>query len=185
MCRFESDSRAIFGPSPSGVTVRRTKYIQLLLAAHARVPFTSRLFFKFQSALTRDILSIQKAFPSTPFLFLYRNAVENMVSNFRNGIPSGPCLRSKLHPPFEVTAILSTAATSPPEVYCAVWIAHLRQFALKAMDAAQPGTGAVLNYSTLPASFIDVIEQHYHVPVSPYELDRVLHIATQYSKSRG
>ena len=42
----------------------------------ARVPGTTHLFFKFQSAVSRRLEVVTAAFPTTPWLFFYRNAVE-------------------------------------------------------------------------------------------------------------
>ncbi len=51
---------------------------------------TTHLFFKFQSSMTAHIDLIQEAFPQVPWIFVYRDPVHVMVSNFsdrdrRNG----------------------------------------------------------------------------------------------------
>jgi hypothetical protein len=43
----------------------------------------SPTYFKFQSAMTFSILPITAAYPSVPFLFVYRDPVQVMVSHFK------------------------------------------------------------------------------------------------------
>ena len=156
----------------------------------ARVPSAGGIFFKFQSMLTRNILDIQQAFPTVPWVFLYRNAVENMVSNLRGSGTGGPCLRYQENPPPELLDILPAAKTATPERYCAAYIAHLRQFAMLALGRAglSPktgrSTGAVLNYNTLPGSFLGIINDHYGITLADSEVERINAIATLYSKAR-
>jgi hypothetical protein len=55
------------------------RYLRLLFRAMARVPGTEHLFFKFQSMVSRQMDIVVEAFPDTPWLFFYRNAVEVCV----------------------------------------------------------------------------------------------------------
>jgi hypothetical protein len=57
------------------------KYLRLLFRAMARVPGTHHMFFKFQSAISRQMDIVIEAFPTTPWLFFYRNAVEVRVAS--------------------------------------------------------------------------------------------------------
>jgi len=43
----------------------------------------SPTFFKFQSVLTFSLPEIRKAYPSVPWIFVYRNPVQVMVSHFK------------------------------------------------------------------------------------------------------
>lgn len=55
-----------------------------MFRALARVPGTARMFFKFQRYPLREIELLQSAAPATPWVYLYRNAVEVLVFNFRS-----------------------------------------------------------------------------------------------------
>ena len=65
-------------------------------------PAEERLFFKIQSAGTRSLKVFQHAFPDVPFLFVYRDSVQVMMSLMTLG---QNCLRTRPSPPSSVLQI--------------------------------------------------------------------------------
>jgi hypothetical protein len=60
-----------------------------------------RVFFKFQSIGTRSIRVFQQAFPTTPWMFVYRDPVQVMMSYLSEGTDgrNANCVRPQRHPP--------------------------------------------------------------------------------------
>jgi hypothetical protein len=59
-----------------------------------------RVFFKFQSIGTRSIKVFQQAFPTTPWMFVYRDPVQVMMSYLSEGDGhNANCVRPQRHPP--------------------------------------------------------------------------------------
>ena len=116
------------------------------------------LFIKHRSSVAPLIGSFRASFPSTPWLFMFRDGVEVMMSLLRNAplIPASgepgaplvvdntanvlrmsPCLRargSSRITPFVLTTIGASSpkdsASTPAEKFCAVAVAELVSFAL-------------------------------------------------------
>jgi hypothetical protein len=72
---------------PSDMTIIRNL---ILLTSRARNPGQQVSFFKFMSWNSVFIKLIMNIFPETPSLFLYRNPVEVLMSNIKNGSPYLP-----------------------------------------------------------------------------------------------
>ncbi len=83
-----------------------------------------KLFFKFQSITTKFIDSILKAFPSTPWVFIYRNPIEVMMSQFKYGLAAANCVNQFKDVPAGVEKILNNQGkkinTLSPEEKCAI-----------------------------------------------------------------
>jgi hypothetical protein len=66
-----------------------------------------RVFFKFQAAAARALPVFTKAFPTTPYLFVYREPVQVIMSHLQNGMEKANCLRSMDSPPASVEHIVA------------------------------------------------------------------------------
>jgi hypothetical protein len=66
-----------------------------------------RVFFKFQAAAARALPVFTKAFPNTPYLFVYREPVQVIMSHLQNGMEKANCLRSMESPPPSVEHIVA------------------------------------------------------------------------------
>lgn len=144
------------------------------------------MFFKIQSAGTKFISVLKVAFPETPWIFVYRDPVEVMMSHL--GIPDiekANCLRSKHHPAPDFLQMISAKGVSLSslsyEEFCAVHLATLCQKALDEFHATT--NGELVNYVDLPNALIDyVIPDHFKVPVSPIEAENIHVVSSTYSK---
>jgi hypothetical protein len=114
----------------------------------------SRLFLKHDSWHAMRLPLIRRTFPSTPWVFLYRDPVEVMVSQARHaGMQTVPGLL-----PREIVGV--DPAGMPPDAYGA---AVLGRTCEAAADAFALGGGLLVNYSELPEAVFSRILPHFGV----------------------
>lgn len=161
----------------------------IYLMSRSNDALEERVFFKFQSATTKNIQVFQKAFPEIPWLFVYRDPVQVMMSHIKDDPDlkgRANCLRSHRSPPDE---IISTAAGHGVKVknlkmeeYCAVHLAAITESAVASLN----DIGIPVNYESLP----DIL----HTTILPRILGRTLteeevsniqKISQNYSKGVG
>lgn len=167
---------------------RRNDILRKLVALMGASPYHDRLFFKFQSITVPNIAVIASAFPATPWIFLYREPVQVMMSHFKRGpaARSAPCLREHRRPRKATADILAMdaadAASVSVEQYCA---AHLAMLCKSALDLPAPHNGLMVDYDSLPGSLVHyILPSHFGVPLDRKEADVMLQTATVYSKRR-
>lgn len=142
-----------------------------------------RVFFKIQSIGSNNIPVFQHAFPNTPWLYIYREPVQVMMSQLEHGDVRANCVQTRRNPPKPVESLLQTRGRSLRELtnveYCAAHLGALTETAAQALDRnAYP-----VNYKDLPAAFYDKI-----LPAIGYHVDadarqRMEDISKVYSKS--
>jgi len=71
-------------------------------------PGRNRLFFKIQSMATKYMSVAMEAFPDTPWVFLYRDPVQIMMSQFKMGERKAICVRQLIDVPKENIAFLKS-----------------------------------------------------------------------------
>jgi hypothetical protein len=152
----------------------------------------TRVFFKIPSAGTRNIDVFTHAFPTTPYLFVYREPVQVIMSHFKDGVETAKCVVQRHTPPSSVvktvqkydTARVGTLAKalSSPD-YCAAHLGSITETAVLHMTPF----GTPINYVDLPASlYTDVLPYILNVPsLTDEQLVRMQAVATVYSKNRG
>ena len=162
----------------------------LYLMGRSNDPQEERLFFKFQSVTTRTLGTFRAAFPTTPWIFLYREPVEVMMSQLRvPQMSKANCVRSRQSSPAVREFIAGTEYGVDEfdlEEFCAIHLATLCEAALRHLEDAE-GLGAAVRYS--PNLVHDLLEDvfpvHFRTPLDGAGKDRVLKIAGTYSKNRG
>mmetsp|Transcript_31125 Transcript_31125/g.100290 ORF Transcript_31125/g.100290 Transcript_31125/m.100290 type:complete len:351 (-) Transcript_31125:252-1304(-) len=173
---------------------RKVDLLRKLFALMGNSPFHTRLYYKFQSITVPSMAPLLLAFPKTPWIFVYREPVQVMMSHFKHGGRTAPCLREHKRPRRETADILETdvaaASRVRPEAYCAAHLAMLCEAALDAADReARRGNAEnalLLNYESLPGALVHyVVPDHFNV--DDYDADdklRMLDVANVYSKRR-
>ena len=168
---------------------RKVDLLQKLIALMGNSPFHQRLYFKFQSITVPQMAPLLVAFPETPWLFVYREPVQVMMSHFKHGAGrNAPCLREHRRPRKATADILqvdvSAASRSSPEDYCAAHLAMLCEKALENHD--NDPNGLLLNYDTLPGALVHyVLPTHFKTrSYSDDDKRRMLDVANVYSKRR-
>ena len=97
------------------------------------------------------------AFPETPWIFLYRDPVEILVSHMRmRGMQAVPGVM-----PDDLYGI-ADGATMPTEEYCA---RVFERICAAVLDHADIGGGRLINYAALPGAVEDEILPHFGIAV--------------------
>jgi len=103
----------------------------------------------------------RRAFPDVPWVFLYRDPVEVLVSQMRQ---RGTQMLPQLFPPRFWG--IEDDASRPDEDYCARVLAAICN---AAADHAELGRGLVINYRDLPDAVLSAIAPHFGLALSKAE----------------
>lgn len=182
----------------------KEKQLQLIrdvVTLMGRSPIHKRLFFKCQSITSTKMQLALEAFPETPWAFIFRQAVQTMMSHLdpRKGGNAAPCLRSKRNPPAQVSSVIEKNVESgkrkaPNEAWCA---AHLNMLCESALDAYENyGTrfdeagnviqrGLLVNYDSLPGFMPKIMLPLFGSTPDNRWLANIKEESSQYSKSRN
>ena len=129
-------------------------------------------FLKFDSWNILDLDLIRSAFPEVPWIFLYRNPVEVIVSHMRQRglqmVPGGSM--ASLLP--DVT--LTQALEMPAEEYCAKILAR---FCNRAVENVSDKNALLVNYDQLPEAVTSIIAEHFGVNFSPNDMRQMNDLA--------
>ena len=150
------------------------------------------VFFKFQSSTTKYLPTFQQAFPTTPWMFIYRDPVQVMMSHFKdsNDLSKAICTRTRKHPPADVRQIAEnhdnwSPSTLKYENYCAIHLAAITDAAVRALQTNP--MGIPINYDQLPTILWEQVlpKQILGRELTTSEITNMERISTQYSKGRG
>jgi hypothetical protein len=123
----------------------------------------TRLFLKLDCWHSRDLPLFRRAFPGTPWVFLYREPIEVMVSQTRRrGVQMAP----SLVPPSVFGIDLPDGV--PNDDYCARVLAAVCEGAVRHYA---DGGGRLVNYRQLPQALFTEILPHFGIAVSEAEAD--------------
>lgn len=119
---------------------------------------------------------IERAFPDVPWLFLYRNPLEVLVSNLAQRAASTiPGVASHGVPGVDLLAALSM----PSDRYMALILQHYMRTALQHQSSPR---GLYVNYADLPATALPAILGHFGMAPQPAEIERMLAKAERNAK---
>jgi gluconate kinase len=135
-----------------------------------------RLFIKFDAWSVLDLPLIQRAFPDTPWIFLYRNPVEVIVSQLkRRGAHMIPgVLESEL---FGMTH--AEVITTRPEEYGARVLKKICEAALQ----PQARAGRFINYNQLPEAIWSSILDFFRVDSTAADRESLQRVAQVNAKN--
>ena len=165
------------------------RLLRMAILAMGRSHIHDHFFIKFSSSLVVHMDLVIKAFPETPWVFIYRDPVEVMVSNFMRGKGNGPCVRAKSKAPEAVQEILGTdrkgASKVSDEEYCAAHLTMLCQAALREVEA-EGSKGQAVPYESLVEDMLKVVVPgHFGVSMNKEETARMMEQSELYSKARA
>ena len=128
------------------------------------------LFIKFDSWHMLDLALIRRAFPAVPWIFLYRDPVEVMVSHMnRRGSQMVPGIVS----PLQYGIDPAEGMAMPPQEYCAQVLEVICQAALQ---HCHDGTARLVNYAQLPQALDDVVMPHFGLACTAAERARMAEV---------
>ena len=153
-------------------------------------PSEEHVFLKIQSIGTRFIDVFTEAFPETPYIFVYRDPVQVMMSHLDHAhMEQSNCVRPRSNPPKIVVDLVEQHGRSVTDLsheeYCAAHLATLCDSALAEMKNADDGLGLPVNYKDLPGKLYEIIPNHFGVAIGDDEKDRIAEVSGMYSKGRG
>jgi hypothetical protein len=150
----------------------------------------NNVFFKIQSVGTRNIKTFTTAFPTTPYLMVYREPVQVMMSHLKgNNLRNANCVRGRRKPPLSVVKAVKkytpeiSANEIRPEDYCAAHLASITE----TMVNDHTDFGVPINYGILTDTlYNDILPYWLNIPrLSSTQLATVQGVAAVYSKNRG
>jgi len=151
----------------------------------------THVFFKIQSLGTLYLPVFLEAFPDTPWIFVFREPVQVLMSHFKGGprhTSRAKCAQHYARPPAIVQDRLRShdAATRPSyEEFCAAHFATLTETALKHLQAPN-SRGMAVEYSQLPdIMWTTILPKIWEIPITTDTLAFMKETAVQYSKGRG
>jgi hypothetical protein len=158
-----------------GVTdEQRIAWLRGLVSAlgQPRNPGEKNLFIKLDSWHTLELPSIRRAFPRVPWVFLYRDPVEVLISHLRQ---RGAQMVPGVLDPASVGLDLAAAREMPAEDYVACVLARICTSALNEQE--QTGSGMLVNYHELPGAVVGKLSAHFGVAWSAENQERMMAVA--------
>jgi len=149
-------------------------------------PQEERVFFKFQSITSKAIPTFQMAFPQVPWMYVYRDPVQVMMSHVKDDpkMKKAICTRSRNFPPKEIKAIAKRhgrqdAKKLTPSEYCAAHLAMLTESAANALD----DMAIPVAYDQLPSMMWEnIMPKILGRALTKIEIDNLENISKSYSK---
>mmetsp|Transcript_6077 Transcript_6077/g.6608 ORF Transcript_6077/g.6608 Transcript_6077/m.6608 type:complete len:442 (-) Transcript_6077:360-1685(-) len=147
------------------------------------------LFFKIQSIGTKYIDVALEAFPDTPWIFIYREPVQVMMSQLSMGANRANCVRQLRDVPDHVLKYIKKIGMDFDDLdnvdKCAVHLGLLCESAYVALSE-DSSYGVAVNYEDIVNKLIStVIPDHFDVEMTDERSENILAVSSRYSKGRG
>ncbi len=136
----------------------------------------TRYFIKFDSMTVLALPFIRRVFPEVPWIFLYRDPEEVLMSQLRDPAPA-------MSPGFviDVRALeipMEEVLSMPVEEYAARVMGRLCDCAIRGMDQL----GIPVNYKTLPDAVWGMVASHFHTVISDKDLGKMRELINRDAK---
>jgi len=152
-------------------------------------PKEKEMFFKVQSIGSRYMDVILKAFPETPWIFVYRDPVQTVMSQMKKGVRHANCVRQLRNIPASkmefLTSIDRKLNSLNPAEKCALHLSLLCDAAVEAIDVSN-GMGFAVNYEDITNKLIStVFPDHFKLEMTEERRERIIEISGHYSKGKA
>lgn len=181
----------MLGAAPGHVSISETSVLDSLIQhpfddpeahadalralVHAYGRGAEHFFIKLDSWHTRALPLLRRAFPDTPWIFLYREPVEVLVSQLRlRGAQTVPGIV-----PLEWFGFAPEDAHLPERIF----IARVLERTCRAVLDHGGGDGLLINYAELPGAFFSRILPHFGIVPEPAARDAMEKAGGRYSKA--
>lgn len=150
---------------PAITDEQRSTWVRWLVSAYGqrRDAGQQRYFIKLDSWHTLFLPLLRRAFPATPWIFVYRDPVEVLVSHQRQ---RGPQILPGVMEPELIGLDLQTISQLSLDEYCAIVLERICQ---AAADYVERDPGLLLNYHELPDAIWSRLPAHLGVRYSAAE----------------
>jgi hypothetical protein len=155
------------------------------------------LFFKVSSIGSKKISVMSEAFPDTPWIFVYRDPVQTMMSHLdpakvdvtKNGRIMAVCTRARRDPPQELHDLVEKQgrriADLTDQEFCAAHLASLCESALRELNKSNHHGRSVEYDGLIDKLLDDIIPNHFGVLLDGEARQRVLKVSKTYSKAKN
>eukprot|EP00904_Undaria_pinnatifida_P014159 jgi/Undpi1/9874/HiC_scaffold_28.g12328.m1 len=157
-------------------------WLKVIIAAMSRSAQHDQFYFKFQSS--EDIDAVTSAYPEVPWIFIFREPVEVMMSRLGAQRIGMEGMEKEVAARVEKGMQGNKPKTHKAgrEVTTAQQLSGLCKKAIQAFEA-NPGRGMMVEYPSIPGGIVDtVLPNHYQVEVSSWESERMMNATRTYSK---
>mmetsp|Transcript_2589 Transcript_2589/g.3882 ORF Transcript_2589/g.3882 Transcript_2589/m.3882 type:complete len:454 (+) Transcript_2589:45-1406(+) len=149
----------------------------------------TQLFFKIQSIGSKYIRIFNEAFPETPWIYVYREPVQILMSQLAQGAHRANCVHQLKDVPkhriHELRKHGKNLHDLIPEEKCALHLSLL----LEPVSIAFEEVGMIgrpVNYENLVEKLVDhIIPEHFRILMTNQVRDNIMEISSNYSKGRG
>lgn len=159
-----------------------------------------RVFFKLQATASWHIQDFRIAFPTVPWIFVYREPVEVITSHFKMGEEHANCLKYKNRPAHRYINEVAvryqnnkkTTDNLSIEEFCAVHLTSFTENAVRQLKDSRrlvgshgKAVGHAINYDDLPTIMYEtVLPDLWGVPMNQEHIDNIIDVSMKYEKSR-
>jgi hypothetical protein len=152
--------------SPDATVERRAAWLQWMVSAlgQPRVGGERHYFIKFEPRTTLELPLLRFAFPDVPWVFVYRNPVEVLISLLNE--PS-PLTTPGFIIPDPLGLDLVELMATPPDEYAARMLGRLTEAAVRHHD----GMCTLVNYTQLPEILWSGLDRQFGITLSPEDLE--------------
>jgi len=160
---------------------QRASWLRGLIGAlgQARDTCERHLFVKFDSWSIFDLPLIRRAFPKMPWIFMYRDPVEVMVSQARQ---RGSQMLPGTLDPGALGLDFATATLMPLDEYCARVLGAICEAATRYY---RPGAARLVDYRQLPDAVWSSLAELFGVRYTPEEVESMRGVARFDAKHPG
>ena len=160
--------------TPSATLAQRVEWLRCMVSAlgQPRSGEESRYFIKFDARTTLELPLLRQAFPRVPWVFVYRDPVEVLVSleNSPNAMTT-PGMGENL-----------AGMLAPPEEYAARVLGRLCDAAIAHFPA---GGGLLVNYNQIPDIVCRALPAHFGIDWDSASIARMKEASLQHAKHPG
>lgn len=132
---------------------------------------------KFDSWSVMDLALIQRAFPTVPWIFVYREPIEVLVSHRQQ--PGNQMVPGALEPGLLDLDAASIGRMSLEEYYARV----LERICRAAVRHYRPNAGLLVNYRQLPEFVWSTLLDFFHVSYTGADIERMRYITQFHAKN--
>ncbi|CAM9608365.1 unnamed protein product [Ectocarpus sp. 12 AP-2014] len=161
-------------------------WLRVIMDAMTRSARHDHFYFKFQSS--EDIDAVTSAYPDTPWIFIFREPIEVMMSRLgaqrigMEGMEKEVAARVERGMKTSKIPSKPKLGKPPKETSAAQLLSGLCKKAIHAFEE-NPGKGMMVEYPHLPHGIVStVLPDHYGVTVSEAERERMMSTTQMYSK---
>jgi len=139
----------------------------------------TRYFIKFDSLTALALPFIRRVFPAVPWIFLYRNPEEVLISHLRE--PAAAMSPGMITDVRAIDAPMDEIQSMSPEECAARTIGRICECARLAMDEC----GLAVNYDELPGAAWGAAARHFGIEFGAGEIEQMRNVALYHAKRPG